>query len=91
MVYKLQKLLFLGEKITVKKEEIERLVTHPTSFCYQHSRRCYVVVHDASVFQALYGIDQIHSHNKKSVQVENDLSVFQIFVQWDAFREIVTQ
>ena len=91
MVYKLQKLLFLDEKITVKKEEIERLVTHPKSFCYQHSRRCYVVVHDASVFQALYGIDQIHSHNKKSVQVENDLSVFQIFVQWHAFREIVTQ
>ena len=91
MVYNLQKLLFLDGKITVKKEEIERLVTNPKSFCYQHSRRCYVVVHYACVFQALYGIDQIHSHNKKSVQVENDLFVFQIFVQWRAFREFVTQ
>ena len=91
MVYNLQKLLFLDGKITVKKEEIERLVTHPKSFCYQHSRRCYVVVHYACVFQALYGIDQIHSYNKKSVQVENDLFVFQIFVQWRAFREFVTQ
>ena len=48
-------------------------------------------MHDASVFQALYGIDQIHGHNKKNVQVENDLFVFQIFVQWRAFREFVTQ
>ena len=51
------------KKKNVKKEEIERLVTHPKSFCYQHSGHCYVVVHDASVFQALYGIDQIHGHN----------------------------
>ena len=48
-------------------------------------------MHDASVCQALYCIDQIHGHNKKSVQVENDLSVFQIFVQCRAFREFVTQ
>ena len=81
----------LSEKITVKKKEIETLVTHPKSFCYQHSRRCYVVVHDASIFQALYGIDQIQGHNKKSVQAENNLFVFQILVQWRAFREVVTQ
>ena len=73
------------------KKEIERLVTHSKSFCYQHSRCCYVVVHDASVLQALYGIDQIHGHNEKSVQVENDLFVFQIFVQWRALREFVTK
>ena len=74
-----------------KKKDVQTLVTHPKSFCYQHSGRCYVVVHDASVFQALYGIDQIHGHNKNRVQVENNLSVFQIFVPWRSLREFVTQ
>ena len=79
------------KKKNVKKKDVQTLVTHPKSFCYQHSGRCYVVVHDASVFQALYGIDQIHGQNKNSVQVENGLFVFQIFVQWLALREFVTQ
>ena len=83
-------ILFLDWK-KKKEDDVQTLVTHPKSFCYQHSRRCYVVVHDASVFQALYGIDQIHGHNKNSIQVENNLFVFQIFAQWCAFREVVTQ
>ena len=70
---------------------METLFIPPKSFCDQHSRRCYVVVHDAPVFQALYGIDQINGQNKNSAQVENELFVFQIFIRWRALREFVTQ
>ena len=66
-------------------------LSHPISFCYQHTRSCDVVMNNAFLLQAENCIDQVHSNNKKGVQVQNKILIFQVFVQRRVFREVVTQ
>ena len=48
-------------------------------------------MNNAFLLQAENCIDQVHSNNKKSVQVQNKILVFQVFVQRRVFREVKTQ